>query len=343
MPSSTLTIDELMPLVKGRKLPSLLLIYGQEDYFCENVIRMIRKLYIAEGSEQMDYVKLDFESKGFDIEKVADNVQLPPWLSEKRIVLVRNSGMFSMADAKKELSIAFEKFSKTIPDSTIVIFWEDSIDKRKKALLKSFESNGIVCESPFLNEVKIATKIAALLNKYDLSITNDAMDSLISRSDKYMRLILNEVTKILLYCQANNLTLIDMEVIDTLCAPDVKGSIFNLTDSICTGNVGNALAIVDNLIVLKEPVAKIKFMLSKHIRQLICAKELKTSSKIVEVLGVHPFSAQKLAEQAPKFSMDKLLNLYSSCAKCDFDFKQGKMDERHSLEILLVLACNSLT
>ncbi|MCQ2466075.1 MAG: DNA polymerase III subunit delta [Clostridia bacterium] len=343
MPSKTLSVDELVKQIKVKNLPSLLLIYGQEDYFCENSVRLIRKAYISEGSEQMDYVKLDFESKGFDLDKVIDNSQLPPWLSTKRVVLVRNSGIFSVADPKKDLATSFEKFASSIPDTTIVVFWEDAIDKRKKGILKTFETKGIVCESPFLNDVSIASKISGLLGRYELKITNDAVDSLISRSDKSMRLILNEISKILLYCQANKISLIDMEVIDMLCAPDVKGSIFDLTDSISTGNAGIALSIVDNLITLKEPVAKIKFMLAKHIRQLICAKELKSSDLITRELGIHPYSAQKLAQQAPKFTMDKLLSLYAQCAKSDFDFKQGKMDERHSLEILLVLACKSLT
>lgn len=343
MPSKALTIDGLMKQIKTKQLPGLILLYGEEDYFCENAVRMIKKLYVSEGSEQMDYVKIDFDSKGFDLEKVASNVQLPPWLSEKRIVLVRNSGIFSVADPKKELSSVFDNFAKTIPDTSIVIFWDDTIDKRKKAIMKVFEENAIVCESKYLDGVTIGNKVSALLGKYNLKITSDAIDSLISRADKSMRLILNEISKILLYCQANNISVIDMAVVDELCAPDVKGSIFNLTDSISSGNAGLALSIVENLITLKEPVARIKFMLAKHVRQLICAKELRTSDKIVKELGIHPFSAQKLAEQAPRFSMEKLLNLYSACVKCDFDFKQGKMDERHSLEILLVLACNSLT
>lgn len=343
MASKSYSVDDLIKLIKTKNLPSLLLVYGEEDYFCENAVKLIRKNFIADGCEQMDYIKIDFENKGFDLEKVSENSQLPPWMSEKRVVLVRNSGVFSASDPKKELATSFEKFAKGIPGSTIVVFWETGIDKRKKAIMKTFETYGVVSESPFLNEVEISKKISGLLNRYQLRINNDAMDSLISRSDKSMRIILNEITKILLYCQANQISLIDMDVINALCPPDIKGSIFNLTDSISTGNSGNALAIVDNLITLKEPVARIKFMLSKHIRQLICAKELRTSQRIVEELGIHPYSAQKLAEQAPKFSMEKLLNLYSSCVKCDFDFKQGKMDERHSLEILLVLACKSLT
>lgn len=343
MASETSKIDNLKMYIKNKNLPSLVLIYGKEDYFLENSVKLIRKEYVAEGCEQMDYVKINYESKGFSLDPILDNAQLPPWMSSKRVVLVRNSGIFSVADPKKELADAFEKFAKTIPESTLVVFWEDTIDKRKKAIMKVFETNGLVFESPELKEFEISDKLAGLLKRYNMTIDGEAMSSLISRIDKSMRLALNELSKILIYCQASNISHIDMSIIDLLCPPDVSGTIFVLTDTLATGNTGYALTIVDNLISNKEPIARIKFMLSKHIRQLICAKELKSQSKIVEALGVHPVTAKKLAEQAPKFSMDKLLNLYSACVKSDFDFKQGKIDERHSLDILLVMACNSLT
>ena len=158
-----------------------------------------------------------------------------------------------------------------------------------------------------------------------------------------MRAIASEVNKIYLYCREKGITHVDYNVIDTLCAPDISGRIFDILDGISEGNCSKVLLTLDNMLNQKEPVERIKYSLANHIRQLICAKELKTESKIVERLGAKPYTAKKLAKQAPKFEMEKLLYLLSVCAKTEYEGRLGKMDGRQSLEIILVLACKSLT
>ena len=139
MASHIVSFDNLKSLISEKKLNSLLLLSGEEDYYCEYAVNAIKKQYLAEGSEQMDFVKINFESKGFDLDKIDENVMLPPWMSEKRIVVVRNSGIFSAADPKKDLADTFTEFVATIPDTTLLIFWDDKIDKRKKQLFGVFE------------------------------------------------------------------------------------------------------------------------------------------------------------------------------------------------------------
>ena len=343
MASHIVSFDNLKTLISEKNLKNLLLLSGEEDYYCEYAVNNIKKAYLAEGSEQMDFVKLNFESKNFDLDKVDENVMLPPWMSEKRIVVVRNSGIFSAADPKKDMAERFEEFVKTIPDSTLLIFWDDKIDKRKKQLFNVFEKNGYCCDCPILKDYDIEEKLRANLRRSNITIDSDASDSLINRTDKSMRAIASEMNKIVLYCREKGITNVDYNVIDTLCAPDISGKIFDILDGISEGNSSKVLLTLDNLIMQKEPVERIKYSLANHIRQLICAKELKSESKIVERLGAKPYTAKKLARQAPKFETDKLLYLLSVCAKTEYEGRLGKLDGRQSLEIILVLACKSLT
>ena len=90
------------------------------------------------------------------------------------------------------------------------------------------------------------------------------------------------------------------------------------------------------LISLKEPIPKIRFMLSRHIRQLICAKEIGQQDQIIKTLKIVPFVARNLINQAKYFQMDELIKLYYACSASDYAVKTGKMDDRLSLETLLV-------
>ena len=343
MASAKVSFQDLKTLIKDKKLKNLVLLSGEEDYYCEFAVNEIKKTYLSKDAYQMDFVKLSFESKAFDLEKVIENTELPPWMSEMRIVLVRNSGIFDVADPKKELAEAFEKFAKNIPETSMVIFWDDKIDGRKKGLLSIFEKNGTYCDCPILKDHEIAEKIANNLRMRNLTIDSDACDSLINRTTKSMRAIANEITKITYYCASKGITNVDYSVIEALCPPDVNSKIFDMLDAISEGNSGKALTILNNLIILGEKEIKIKYTFANQLRKLICAKELNSEKRIKEELGVSDFAAKKLKKQSQKFPMEKLIALFSSCAKTEYEGRIGKLDERQSLEILLVLACNSLT
>ena len=343
MASKAIDYNNFKEMCQRKEFPRLILLTGSEDYYTDLAVKTLRKNCLSEGAEQMDYAKLDFDSKNFEMDKVLDNVMLPPWLSVKRVVLVRNSGIFGIADPKKEFSDSFAKFASEIPDTSVVVFWEDSVDKRKKALCSVFDKEGITVTCDKLDETAIAGKIAQSLSRYHITIDDEASTSLISRCDGSMRAVVNEFNKLALYCMEKKITNIDFGVVEKLCMPDLRSSIFNLLDAVSTGDCQTALCVVDELIGKGEKVPMIKFMFCKHLRQLICAKELGNRDAIAQKLKVHPFVAKKLSYQAPKFSMEKLLNLFSACTKSDYDNRCGKLEERQSLEILIVLACKSLT
>jgi DNA polymerase-3 subunit delta len=111
-----------------------------------------------------------------------------------------------------------------------------------------------------------------------------------------------------------------------------------MTDAIGLKRPDMALEILDKLISLKEPVTRIRFMMSRHFRHLICAKEIGRAELVSAKLKVMPFVARNLVKQSAKFQMKELLNIYDSCFKSDMDVKTGKMEERLSMEWLLVYA-----
>ena len=68
------------------------------------------------------------------------------------------------------------------------------------------------------------------------------------------------------------------------------------------------------------------------------AKEAGNANVLVERTGMNDFRARKLVAQSGNFSMKGLINLYLSAADSDSEFKHGLIDERYSLEIILVKA-----
>lgn len=325
------TLAELAKRIKAED-DRCFLLYGKEDFYIEKASASIKTKYITPGFESMDYIKLDFGGKSVDLEKLTENIELPAWSSIKRVVEVCNFE-YDKFDVDKTISVI-----NSIPESTVVIFRTESIDKRKKKLYEAFNSNGIVSEIDYLDEEKLTKYIVSGFGKSGITIDRDSCESIISRYDSSMRSIDSAVKRISVYASASDIKNVDMNVVDDLCIPDINGNIFKMMDAVGDGQVKDALFYLDNLIKLKEPVTKIRFMIAKHFRELICAKDTNNSSVLAKRLGLRPFQADKLIRQSKRFSMQKLLKLYELCYLYDVDIKTGKSEVRTSLEMFFILA-----
>lgn len=326
-----ITTDALNRTIKEGS-DNLFLIYGEEDYFIEMAVNSIKKKYLTAGFEQMDSVKLDFGGKALNLERISENIELPPWSSLKRVVEIVNF------DFDKEATEKIPQIISNIPESTLLLFVTDKIDKRKKKLFDAFDKNGVMCEVKHLEENVLMNYIKKGFSRAELTIDYEAGESIISRYDSSMRRIEAAIRRITLYCQATETKNIDYNIVDELCEPDIHANIFKIVDAVGDGDAGKALVLLDNLIKLKEPLPKIRFMIARHMRELIAAKELKNKALMVKRTGVRDFNAAKLIRQSSNYSIDRLLKLYNLCFRNDYDLKHGMADERASLESFIVLA-----
>lgn len=308
------------------------LITGEEDFFVEMSVASLKKKFIAEGSESMDYVKLDFGGKAIDVDKVQENISISPWLSTKRVVHVNNC-TFDAKDPDK-----LEALISGVPSCGVLVFTVKDIDKRKKKLVSAFKANGIMASVDYMDGDQLTGWIRKRLGASNITIETTACESIISRCDKSMRLITSEVAKLTLYCQGANISNIDEDVVELVCPPDMQGNIFKIMDAVGQGNAADALLQLNNLINLKEPPIRIRVMLTRHFRQLICAKEIGDARELASRIRLQDFQTRKLISQASRFSMDRLINLYNMCASNDLDVKTGKANDRQALETFVVFA-----
>ena len=212
------------------------------------------------------------------------------------------------------------------------------MDKRKKQLIDAVAQNGMLVEIDLQTEDVLKTWINQKCKENGISMSGDCVASLISRVNSSMRAIDNEMNKIALYCENTKTKTITMDLLDKLCVPDVHASVFQMTDAIGHRGTGKALDIFTSLVILKEPIPKIRLMLARHIRHLICAKELGDASSIASKLKVQPFVARNLVNQSRGFTITQLERLYSFCFQSDSWVKNGKMDDRLAMEVLLTAA-----
>lgn len=315
------------------------LITGDEDYLTDKLLIAIKKKVLAAGCEEVDSYYSDRSSSGIDFDELRERVYTPPFLSMRRLTIIKNAGLLAQSGSDAQDKIAtLRKIIEEIPEFACLVIIENKIDKRKKALLESFASRGNLIEVNRQTDDSLCRWAAGILKKEEIMITVSAVSSLVDRCDRNMRTLESELKKLILYCRRSSICQISTEIIDLICIPDIRGSVFQMTDAIGLKRPDMALEILDKLISLKEPVTKIRFMLSRHFRHLICAKEIGRAELVSGKLKVMPFVARNLVKQSAKFQMEELLDIYDSCFESDMNVKTGKMEERLSMEWLLVYA-----
>lgn len=315
----------------------LYLIGGSEKYLIDKLIASMKKAWILAGAESIDYYQKDAGNSKFDVSEFQSLCGTPPFMSPCRLTVVLNSGLWgSEAPSSVNEVENWKSVLEAIPEFATVVFIEEKIDKRKKQLIEAVSSVGSLVEVSLQDADTLQRWIKTSFSLQGISIAPDCMDSLISRTDSSMRMIENETTKILHYCKYTGTKSINMELLDRLCVPDVHASVFHMIDAIAEKNLGRAMDILNNLIIMKEPIPKIRVLFARHVRNLICAKELGNARSIENALKVKPFVAKKLMMQTKYFTEEQLEKQYFRCFESDADVKIGRMDDRTSMEVLMV-------
>ena len=359
---------ELKAELREGRARDLYVLYGEETFLIGKLVESLTELLVNPGCLALDRVVLDGSGQAsrLDPDKLTAEVMTPPFMSRRKLVIVRQSAWLSSgqsrasADSVSEESgtAAEESEDETqengaarknrqeillhlidrLPDSVCLVFIENKIDKRLKQLVNAIEKKGVIAEISREQPKTLQQWVDAECRRRGIRITPAAAESLIDRCDLSMQVIWNELTKLFLYCTYTGIKEVSLDLISEISLPDLRGNIFNLTDALSDGQTEKALQLVDTLISQRQPVQLIQFMLARHIRQLICAAELNRPEKISAELKVLPFVANRLASQSRRFSLSVLEELYASCFDTDMLVKTGQLSDRLALETLLVKA-----
>ncbi len=313
--------------IKQNQFKSVYLLYGTENY--------LKKLYkdklkeaILGDSDEMNYTY--FEGKGVDVSKVISTAETMPFFSEKRLILIENSGLF-----KTQSDMA--DYMKSIPETTHIIFVETEIDKRNR-LFKAVKDVGTISEMSGLDETNLKLWVTSILDKDKKKITSDTILYFLSKTGTDMENIQNEVEKLI--CYSIDRDVITIEDIDAVCTTQITGKIFLMIDAIGGRKQEKALELYYDLLALKEKPMSILFLITRQFNILIQVKDLVAlgynNSVISQKTGLMPFTIGKYVSQSKNFTMNTLKQALLSCAEFEEQIKTGRLIDKIGVELLIV-------
>ena len=333
-------IEELEKELKKGILHGIYLLYGEETFLLESCLKNIKKLF-GEKISGINYILLD----DTNISEIMYDIETPAFGYEKKLIIARNTGLFKKdlkrkgkndnSALKEKLNEYIKENIQEINETVVLVFIEDVAEKCE--LLATIEKNGIVCNFEYQKPIQIANRLKAIVSAYKVNVEMSTLNYLIESCGTDMQELINETRKLIEYVgEGGTITNKD---IDKLSIKRMESIIFDLTDSLGKKNTKQAIEVLRNLILSKEPLQKILITLYNHFKKIYLTKlALSLNKDVTSSLELKPnqtFLANKYKQQASYFKINELRKILQELCDLDYKYKIGLIDLQTGLESIL--------
>ena len=309
------------------------LLYGEERYLKKQYTDKLREALCA-GDDNMN--THFYSGKDVSVGEVIDLAETMPFLAERRVIFISDSGLFKSGGEK------LAEYLAAPSETAYFVFTESEVDKRSK-LFKAVQSSGRVVEFTVQDEQTLKKWIAGILGKEDKKITENTVQLFLQKTGTDMENIQMELEKLICYCMDREV--VTSEDVETICTNRISNHIFDMINAVADGNKRRALQLYYDLLALKEPPMRILFLIARQCNLLLQVKEMRArgydSKAIAPKIGVPPFIAGKYITQAGRFKTPVLRSAVEQCVEAEEAVKSGRMNDMMSVEILILSVLQS--
>ncbi len=309
------------------------LFYGIEDYLIQKEIDSIKQ---KNNIEEISISRYDLINT--NIEKIIEDCEMNSMFTDKKVIIVNNSYIFTGQSKKGQIEQNLEALEKYINNpniDTLLIFISDSekLDERKK-IVKLIKQKGIVKE--FNTTTNINSIVKSFFNDYKIS--DSSITKLINRVGNNLPLLEEEAEKLKLY--KDDTKEINDEDILKITNKNVDLDIFKLIDNIIMKNKKVAIETYNEMIKYGEEPIKILIMIASQIRLMYQTKLLYkkgyTEKDSASLLGIHPYRVKLATEKGRKYTESDLLMYLDNLADLDSKIKQSNVDKKMAIELFIL-------
>lgn len=304
------------------------LLYGDEDYLKLQYKNKLLRALVTEG-DTMNFSR--FEGKEAQVPALIDLAETMPFFAEHRVILVEDSGFF------KNAAPQLAEYLPDMPETTCMIFIEKEVDKRSKTY-KSLKDIGRMVEFKTPDEKMLTRWVLTVLQKNGKKLTQPTMQLFLEKAGNSMGNIDRELEKLI--CYVGDREIIQMDDVEEICTGQTENRIFDMIHMMAEKRQKEALELYYDLLALKEPPMRILFLLVRQFNILLQVKTMVAAgmeqNQIADRAGLRSFTIRRYRSEAGHFSVQKLKEALRDCARAEEDVKTGRLDDRLSVELILV-------
>ena len=330
-----MTIDELKKQIKSSSLKPIYFFYGDEQYLLNNALDSIEKKLITPGTE--DFNKFVFEGKGTKAEEILEATEQYPQMSEKKLVIAKNTGIFNQTNSTDYKKI--KEAAEDLPDYSCLIFTEENFDKKKEKNIKFIDDHGEIIVFDFMPINRVEIWLEDRIKKSGKSILEKDARYMIGLCGQSLGQLRTEIHKLLNYTyKCDRIT---REDIDAVVTPTVEYRVYEMLDNITSGRNTKAQEQLKYLKDSREqPTVILSQMIGKLSEVLMCKHLRECGLQPKEMLDYFDFkrpifAVNKIVEEGKRYGEPYLVRMIKKGLSYDESIKNGTFDGWTAVEMYL--------
>jgi len=334
--------------VSAQAKPTFYLLRGDDSTRIKEVIAGFQAGLGDPSMADLNTTRHEGESLSFETLQ-ADALTMP-FLADRRLIIVENARAFLTKMAKDRTQTCLDLFENLPETTALVMVVEDQQAKKRgerywehgKAYawltdwMREHNNRALLIDCALPDEEDMPSWILRKAKELGRGFKPDAARLLASYVGNNTMRAQNEVLKLITYVGERQV--VEEADVSLLTAQEQEGNIFTLTDAL---GERNSKAAMQQFMLLMEDndLLELTGMIHRQFRLLIQAREILDAGgkpqDIEQELGVLNFVARKLSDQARRFSMRQLLEIYDHLLKIDLDMKTGGTPGDVAYELLI--------
>jgi len=313
----------------------LIFLYGEDNYRSRQKLNKLKANFLAKDSSGMNLQELD--GARVELAELKNAVQAAPFIGEKRLIIVEN--LLSVKN-KNLLAGVADLLNQGLPESSVVVFWEAEMPDKRTKLFKLLTKQGQTEEITLLTGQALNKWIADEAVSREGKISAEATSKLAAYGGNDLWQMAQEIDKLVTYKKGTEITAGD---VDELVKAKLDTNIFNFVDALGRQDKESALKLLHDQLASGEHALYLLTMITYQFRNLLIVKELLENGSnqygLAKEAKMHPFVAQKTAQQAGNYSLGGLKMIYRKLLDLDAALKTSKIEPRLGLDLLVVGLC----
>lgn len=301
---------ELKKSLKTQNISACYCCFGDDEYLLTRAVALIKEL----AAQPLEFNISDKEFA--TARELTEELMQLPIMGERRVVVARG---------KVDMAAVGEYLKNKNPSTVLVTVDHIPHDSwNHKAAAPDYPEGATTVDCNRLNINLVSPFVKKQAESTGAQIGEKAIAALYSRCGGYMSRISQEAEKLALLKSGGEIT--ENDVVNEVRA-DTEFVVFELTDSIIKRDTARALSIVDGMAKNNDLGAAFTLLYNRFKKMFAVAVDKDCGA----ALGIKPYMATKLKDEASKFSKQKLKSLVDLLADVDYGYKTGAISQYDAL------------
>jgi len=287
----------------------------------------------------------DLDGRKLALPELISAAEAMPFLGERRLVVV--NGLLARLEGRAgKVPKADQQFAKDLtaylsrvaPTTWLVLNEDDTVNDAHPVMQFAHAHDKSVSVKMFgrLGEIDLRKWLGTRAKLHGGSLTPDALDKLATMGDADLRLLDQEVNKLVTFADGRAVTGGD---VDRLVHAARSVDVFAMVDALGQRDGRRAIAQFHALIEDGEPPIRLLFMITRQFRMIMQAKDLEERrvppADRMRALGAARFVVDKVTAQSRQFTRPQLDQIYRRLLEVDQGIKTGQAEPLLAADMLI--------